>query len=134
MVVAYPMQPVLLKIEPCLFVTDFARSLRFFIEVLGFKTAFTYGDPPFFGQVVRDAASLDLRRVDAPVLQRHLGEDLLSASIAVNNARLLFEEFDARGAPFHQQLARQPWHAEGEANFIVADPDGNLILFGGPIR
>ena len=27
--------------------------------------------------------------------------------------------------------ARQPWHAENHADFIIADPDGNLLLFAG---
>jgi hypothetical protein len=30
---------------------------------------------------------------------------------------------------FKQALERQPW---GAANFIIKDPDGNLLLFAGP--
>ena len=30
---------------------------------------------------------------------------------------------------FHQGLKKEPW---GVKNFIVRDPDGNLILFAGP--
>jgi catechol 2,3-dioxygenase-like lactoylglutathione lyase family enzyme len=43
---AYPAQPILLNVEPTLFVADFQRSLTFFTSVLGFKVAFTYGEPP----------------------------------------------------------------------------------------
>lgn len=129
--VAYPSQPVLRNIEPHLFVTDFPRALEFFTEMLGFKIGFTYGDPPFFGQVVRDAAMLSIRRVSEPVLDRSKGRDLLSASIGVSNAKQLFLEFQARGVPFHQTLRREPWHGQGQGNFIVSDPDGNLIDFGG---
>ena len=68
--VLYPSQPILLNVEPTVFVTDFPRSLAFFVDALGFKTAFTYGDPAFFGQVVRDAAILNLRHVDRPVIDR----------------------------------------------------------------
>jgi catechol 2,3-dioxygenase-like lactoylglutathione lyase family enzyme len=129
--VAYPSQPILLNIEPCLFVTDFPRALAFFTETLGFKVGLTYGEPPFFGQVVRDAAILALRHVDAPAIDRAQGSDLLSASIAVSNAKQLFLEFQAKGVAFHQPLRREPWHGQGQGAFIVADPDGNLLLFGG---
>ena len=119
-------------VEPHVFVTDFGRSLAFYTDVLGFKVAFTYGEPPFFGQVVRDAAVLNLRFVDNPILDRSNDRDLLSATIGVSDASMLFLEFQARGAPFHQILRRQPWHDAGQGDFIVEDPDGNLIDFGGP--
>jgi catechol 2,3-dioxygenase-like lactoylglutathione lyase family enzyme len=127
----YPSQPILLNVEPTVFVTDFPRSLDFFTASLGFKTAFAYGEPPFYGQVVRDAALLNLRFVHQPVLDRSMEEDLLSASIWVSHAGRLFREFEFRGVPFHQTLRREAWHGEGQGGFIVRDPDGNLIGFGG---
>lgn len=129
--VAYPSQPILLNVEPTLFVTDFARTLAFFTEKLGFKVSFTYGEPAFYGQVVRDAALLNLRHVDAPVLDRSREQDLLSASIWVSNAKQLFLEFQGRDVPLHQPLRREPWHGQGQGGFIVVDPDGNLVGFGG---
>ena len=57
--------------------------------------------------------------------------DLLSASIWVSNARQLFLEFQTAEVLFHQTLRSEPWHGAGEGRFIVADPDGNLISFGG---
>lgn len=41
----------------------------------------------------------------------------------------LFLEFQTAGVKFHQPLKKEPW---GAKNFIVEDPDGNLILFAGP--
>ena len=127
----YPQQPVLLTAEPNIFVTDFARAQAYYAEALGFRTAFTYGDPPFYGQVVRDGAMICLRQVRAPALDHSVGDDLLSASVMVSNARLLFLELEGRGAVMRQALKRAPWHGQGQGNFIVADPDGNLIQFGG---
>ena len=127
----YPTRPVLLAIEPQLFVTNMARALSFFTDRLGFSVGFTYGEPGFYAQVVRDGAMLNLRHVDRPVIDRGVDEDLLSAAITVTNARLLFEEFDARGVAFRQRLTREPWHGAGQGAFIVEDPDGNLLLFGG---
>jgi catechol 2,3-dioxygenase-like lactoylglutathione lyase family enzyme len=129
--VTYPAQPVLMNAEPTVFVTDFQRSLDFFVGKLGFKVAFTYGEPAFFGQVVRDAAMIAVRFVHAPVIDRSREPDLISASIWVSDARQLFLEFQGRGAPFRQTLRREPWHGQGQGSFIVEDPDGNLIGFGG---
>jgi hypothetical protein len=41
----------------------------------------------------------------------------------------LFLEFRTAGVSFHQTLKKEPW---GAMNFIVMDPDRNLILFSGP--
>jgi uncharacterized glyoxalase superfamily protein PhnB len=60
-------------------------------------------------------------------------EHLLSASITVGSAdeiKLLFMSYKALGLSFHQTLKQEPW---GATTFIVEDPDGNLILFAGPV-
>lgn len=120
--------------EPQLFVADIAASCRFFTETLGFAIAFTYGSAPFYAQVVRDGARLNLRHVDQPVIDPIIRdrEELLSASMTVETAtaiKQLFLEFQTAGVTFHQALQRQPWGAD---NFIIKDPDGNLLLFAGP--
>jgi hypothetical protein len=55
-------------------------------------------------------------------------EDLLSASITLDDAKPPFLEYQAVGVTVHQTL-----HTEhcGARTFIVRDPDGNLILFAG---
>jgi len=123
--------PVLQAVEPHLFVTDLGPSLAYYVEALGFEIAFTHGDPPFFAQVVRGAARLNLRLVHGPVLNRAAEKDLLSVSTLVTDARALFLEVEAGGARFHQRLSRQPWQEPGHGDFIVEDPDGNLIGFVG---
>lgn len=123
--------PILLAIEPQLFVTDLPRALAFYVDRLGFAQAFVYGDPPFYAQVGRDGAAIDLRHVDRPVIDRSVEPGLLSLTITADNARRLFEEFRARGAPFRQPLTREAWHAEREGLFIVEDPGGNLLAFAG---
>ncbi len=62
-------KPILLAAEPQLFVADIVASCEFYAKKLGFKIAFTYGDPPFYAQVCRDGASLNLRYVDEPAMQ-----------------------------------------------------------------
>jgi catechol 2,3-dioxygenase-like lactoylglutathione lyase family enzyme len=121
-------KPVLITAEPQLFVSDIKASCDFFTGKLGFSIVFLYGEPPFYGQVQRDQAALNLRHVDAPLFDNELREreDFLSASINVDDVKRLFLEFQAAGVPFHQTLRKEPW---GATTFIVKDPDGNLLLF-----
>src|SRR6478609_2610667 len=51
--------------EPELFVADIKASCGWFTK-LGFKVVFTYGEPPFYAQVKRDAAPINLRLVCEP--------------------------------------------------------------------
>jgi hypothetical protein len=80
----------------------------------------------FYALIQRNAARLNLRYVHAPVLNREAEGDLLSASIPVANVKALYLEYRSAGAPFAQDLMRQPWGIE---DFIIRDPDGNLIHF-----
>ena len=126
--------PILTTIAAQLFVADIIAACNFFVEKLGFAIDFVYGEPPFYGQVRRDTARLTLRLVHEPVFVGDIRRraDLLSASITVATSadiRRLFDEFQAAGVTFHQALKTQAW---GALDFIVLDPDGNLILFAGP--
>jgi len=120
--------------EPQLFVSDMAASCDFFAGKLGFAVAFTCGEPPFYAQVMRGGARLNLRHVDRPVIDAALRdrEELLSASLTVEGAeeiKALYAELQTAGVTFFQTLKQQPW---GARDFIVKDPDGNLLLFAGP--
>jgi len=125
---------IIVAAEPELFVADIAAAVEFFVQKLGFAMAFSYGEPPFYAQVKRDAARLNLKRVDRPVINPELRnrEELLSAAMTVataNEIKQLFLEFQSANVTFFQALKKQPW---GAKNFIVKDPDGNLLLFAGP--
>jgi uncharacterized glyoxalase superfamily protein PhnB len=129
-----PSRATIICAEPQLFVTDMRRSCAFFCEKLGFTLVFSYGKPPYYAQVARDAARLNLRCVERPVIESTVRdrEALLSASMTVATAeeiKLLFLEFQSAGVAFQQTLKKQPW---GAKNFVVKDPDGNLLLFAGP--
>jgi len=127
-------RPILSSIEAQLFVANIKSSCDFYTNKLGFAVEFIYGDPPYYGQVVRDNARLNLRLVFEPVFAGDVRkrEHLLSASITVataNEIKQLFLSYQAAGVSFHQALKKEPWDAR---TFIVADPDENLILFAGP--
>jgi catechol 2,3-dioxygenase-like lactoylglutathione lyase family enzyme len=127
-------RPVLTAIEAQLFVADIKKSCDFYTKKLGFAVEFIYGDPPYYGQVVRDNARLNLRLVSEPVFVADVRqrEHLLSASITVattNEIKELFLNYQAAGVSFDQALKKEPW---GARTFVVSDPDENLILFAGP--
>ncbi len=124
-------EPQLLGAHPQLFVSDVEASCRFFVAKLGFTICFKYGKPAFYALVQRDSACLNLRYVHAPVLNREADSDLLSASIPVANVKALHSEYLSAGAPIEQRLKKQPWGGE---DFIVRDPDGNLIHFAQAIE
>jgi catechol 2,3-dioxygenase-like lactoylglutathione lyase family enzyme len=135
-----PSKATIVCAEPQLFVTDIKRSCEFFREKLGFSVVFSYGEPPYYAQVGRDGARINLRyveglrRVGGPAIESTVRdrEELLLASLTVATAdeiKLLFLEFQSAGVTFHQTLKKQPW---GAKNFVVKDPDGNLLLFAGP--
>ena len=125
--------PTLNSIEPQLFVANIQRSCDFYTHKLGFTVAFLYGDPPHYGQVVRDNARINLRMVCEPVFAGGVRrrEHLLSASIRLAGAselEHLFRSYQAAEVSFHQRPKKEPW---GATTFIVSDPDENLILFAG---
>jgi catechol 2,3-dioxygenase-like lactoylglutathione lyase family enzyme len=127
-------RPILNSTEAQLFVADIKASCDFYTGKLGFAVAFVYGDPPFYGQVTRDQARLNLRVVGEPVFVGDIREreHLLSASLTVatsDEIKQLFLSYQAAGVRFPQTLKKEPW---GARTFVVVDPDGNLILFAGP--
>src|ERR1700748_129978 len=127
-------RPKLGAAEPQLFVADVNASCAFFTNRLGFSIVFTYGEPPYYAQVRRDGAALNLRCVEGRAIDpglRHR-EGLLSASIMVASAEeitQLARDFQQAGVSFAQAPAKKPW---GALDFIVRDIDGNLLLFAGP--
>jgi catechol 2,3-dioxygenase-like lactoylglutathione lyase family enzyme len=128
------LRPVLSSTEAQLYVSDIKASCDFYTDKLGFAVAFVYGDPPFYGQVTRDHARLNLRLVCEPVFRGDIREreHLLSATLTVESAdeiKQLFLSYQAAGVRFSQTLKKEPW---GAKTFTVLDPDGNLILFAGP--
>ncbi|WP_147151785.1 VOC family protein [Reyranella soli] len=125
--------PALHAAEPSLFIADFETACAFYTDKLGFEIVFTYGEPPFYGQIRRGQALLNLRLIRRAVFVDDIREreELLAASMTVGSAaetRTLFAEFQAAGVDFFRPLKQEPW---GARTFIVRDPDGNLLLFAG---
>jgi catechol 2,3-dioxygenase-like lactoylglutathione lyase family enzyme len=120
--------PALKRANPVLFVSNVQAAAEFYRDRLGFEIDFLHGHPAFYGAVSRGGACLHLRFVHDPPFVEGVREreSLLSAFIAVQNAKGLFAEYRAAGVDFVQRLKKEPW---GGPSFIVRDPDGNWICF-----
>ena len=125
-----PQTPRLARAVPVIFVANVKTSALFFNETLGFSIDFLHGEPPFYGAVSRDGATIHLKFVHEPVLAVgvHDRDGFISAFIEVENVKGLYAEYVAAGAAFAQKLKKQAW---GGRDFIVRDPDGNGICFVG---
>jgi catechol 2,3-dioxygenase-like lactoylglutathione lyase family enzyme len=124
-------RPELVRAQPQIQVTDMARAVAFYRDRLGFSVAYLYGEPPYYGLVVRDGVGLNLRHVDTLAFDPATchRETILAATIVVRQAKALFLAYKEAGLEFHQAYREQPWNAH---DFVVADPDGNLIHFATP--
>jgi catechol 2,3-dioxygenase-like lactoylglutathione lyase family enzyme len=113
---------------PVVFVADVQASAAFYREPLGFSIDFLYGQPPFYGSVSRDGATLHLKFVHEPVLAPGLEDRdaFIMAFVEVDDVEALFAEYVAAGVPFAQRLQHEEW---GGDDFVVRDPDGNPICF-----
>ena len=121
-------QIAFVRAEAQLLVADLSRSLSFYTEKLGFETQFCYGEPPFYAQVARGGAHLNLRLTPEPLFDPASvrRETYLAATVCVKSIKELFVDYQAAGVEFSQTLRTEPW---GARTFIVTDPDSNLILF-----
>ena len=104
-------------IDPILSVSDMQRSLRFYVDLLGFKNA-EWGDDDFTC-VSRDGCNILLSK-------GHQGHPGTWIYIAIDSARDAFASLSARGATIQMELTKQAWALE----FNVEDPDGHVLRFG----
>ena len=72
-------RPVITAVAAELFVSDIQASCDFFTRKLGFTVVYVYGEPPFYGQVKRDAARLNLKHMDRPVIDPELARPRATA-------------------------------------------------------
>jgi catechol 2,3-dioxygenase-like lactoylglutathione lyase family enzyme len=102
---------------PILRVTDMQASLRYYVDVLGFRNAEWGLDD--FTSVNRDGAGLYLCRGGQ-------GCRGTWAWIGVEDVQLLYEEYRASGAKVRHAPRNYPWALE----MHVEDPDGHVLRFG----
>ena len=106
---------------PILSVKDMSVSLKYYVDVLGFKNA-DWGSGGFT-HVGRDGAGIYLCSVGQ-------GQPGTWVWIGVGDVAALYEEYKASGAKIRGKLRNYPWAYE----MLVEDPDGHVLRFGSEPR
>lgn len=104
-------------VDPILRVEDMARSVRYYVDVLGFENA-PWGNDEF-ARVERDGRGIYLCRGGQ-------GRGGAWVWIGVGDVRALHRLYRERGAVILQDPKNEPWALE----MRIEDPDGNVLRFG----
>ena len=104
-------------INPILNVTDMARSLRFYVGVLGFENAEWGNDG--FTCVSRDGQSIYLCKGG----QGHAG---MWIWMGIEDVRSMHDHLLANGVKIPKGLTKESWALE----MHVEDPDGHVLRMG----
>lgn len=107
-------------------VSDLPKSVAFYVGVLGFEPEFSFGEPPRYASVKRDAVSVHLCASPENAARRGHG----SVYVFCDEVDGYFRDVASRGAAVTSPLSTQPY---GMRDFQIKDPDGNLLGFGKPV-
>jgi catechol 2,3-dioxygenase-like lactoylglutathione lyase family enzyme len=110
-------------IIPILRVESVAASIRFYVDVLGFKVDWGGEHESTFASVSRDHRAIMLCEGDQ-------GQPGTWIWIGVEDIEPLFAEYETKGAKFREQPTNYPWAYEMKSE----DPDGHVLRFGSDSR
>jgi uncharacterized glyoxalase superfamily protein PhnB/N-acetylglutamate synthase-like GNAT family acetyltransferase len=108
------------SIIPILYSADVVASIRYYTEVLGFKTSWTWDEPAGFGGV-------DLGDVRIYFCRDGQGHPGTWIAINVDDVDAYYELITERGAKIIHPPESYHW---GMREMLVEDPDGHRIRFG----
>jgi catechol 2,3-dioxygenase-like lactoylglutathione lyase family enzyme len=106
-------------IIPILRVNSVAASIRFYVDVLGFKVNWGGEAESTFASVSCDGRAIMLAQGE----QGHPGTWIW---IGVEDIEPLFVEYSAKGATIRERPTNYPWAYEMK----IEDPDGHVLRFG----
>ena len=107
-------------LTPILNVQNIPDSINYYVNVLGFKKDWDWGDPPTFASVSRDDVCIFL-------CQGGQGQSGTWMSIFVDDVDGLYEDYKAKGAIIRQAPTNFPW---GMREMNIEDPDGHRLRIG----
>src|SRR5579863_10421077 len=106
-------------IIPILRVSNLAASIRFYVDVLGFKVNWGGEEESTFASVSRSGRAIMLSQGE----QGHPGTWIW---IGVEDIEPLFAEYCAKGVKIRERPTNYPWAYEMK----IEDPDGHVLRFG----
>ena len=124
------------RLVPELKVSDFARSLAFYVDLAGFSIL--YDRPEFeFAYLSLGGAELMIEQDDGMwrtgPLEHPYGRGI-NLQIEVSDVEAIYRRFVARGHPIMVPLETRWYRRDdvylGQKQFLVQDPDGYLLRFG----
>jgi hypothetical protein len=105
---------------PILNVRNFAASMDYYVNKLGFAKKWDWGAPPTFGCVTRG-------KVEMFFCEGGQGRPGMWMSIFMDDVDALFEEYKTSGAIIRQPPTNMPW---GTREMNVEDLDGHRLRMG----
>jgi catechol 2,3-dioxygenase-like lactoylglutathione lyase family enzyme len=124
------------RLVPELICSDIARSLDFYVRVLGFTIVYERPEERF-AYIEREGSELmleqpTLRRLVAGELEAPFGRGI-NLQIEAADVDALYETVQKAGAqvflPLEQRWYRRQNEELGSRQFVVQDPDGYLLRF-----
>ena len=115
--------PMMVGAATVFVVTDMAKSVGYYRDMLGFQVTFEYGQPTFYACLCRDEVALHL--IASAQTKRLPGNG--GISVFVRDVDAVYAELAVRGA----KLVSQPQNYDyGMRDFDIVDLDGNQLTFG----
>jgi catechol 2,3-dioxygenase-like lactoylglutathione lyase family enzyme len=108
------------KSNPILWSSDIRRSLKYYVDVLGFAESWEWGDPVDFGGVVKDD-------VEIFFCLNNQGSPGTWMAIMVEDVDAYHELVKSKGAKVLVEPIDREWFMR---EMLVEDPDGHVIRFG----
>ena len=107
-------------VVPILYSRDVAAGVAYYTDILGFNGTFRWGDPLSFAGIIRDSVEIFFSGEG----QGHPGTWIV---IMVDNIDEYYDSIKSKGARTLRAPQTMEW---GVREFLVEDPDGNIIRFG----
>ena len=107
-------------VTPILNVKNFAISMDYYVNKLGFAKRWDWGAPPNFGCVARDKVSIFL-------CEGAQGQPGTWMMIFLDDVDELYSQYKSQGARILKPPTNMPW---GTREMNVEDPDGHRLRFG----
>jgi GNAT superfamily N-acetyltransferase/uncharacterized glyoxalase superfamily protein PhnB len=117
--------PIFSHIEPVLPVRDIRGTIKYWQEVLGFTSQWTWGDPPHIGAVSWQSVHVQF------YLQSEWKGGGGSVWIRLQRIESLYRLHQQRNAEIVEPLENKPW---GMAQYTVREINGHYLCFAGIVE
>ena len=112
---------------PYFFVDDIVKSVRYYVDVLGFQEPKLWGEPPNFAMPSRDGFVIMLSAAHGHEINPKGADDHWDAYFWCEGIEAYLEEIRIQGADIIHDVVEKPYY--GMREIAVRDPDGHMLVF-----